>query len=118
LPGFFERHGVGAFTSLSPSERTQAAGRNADVGRVDVPVHIEVGNIAVHALAHMIGQPAYRENIRGAVQGHAIVIIKTLASENFLGNGLEAWVIRLKAMPRRRKRRVSAHPSMITRTLG
>ena len=63
LPRFFERHGVAGRIALLASERAELAGGHAHVGGIDVPVDVEVGHVAVHALANMIGQPSYSQHI-------------------------------------------------------
>jgi len=78
-----------------------------------VPVDVEVSNVAVQALAHMVGQPAHGQNISGPVERNPIVEIKTLVGQNLVGNRPQAGVIGLKAVPRRRKGYGAAHPLMI-----
>ena len=57
--GFFQRHGVGAGRVFLAAKRAQPARGHAHVGRIDVPVHVEVRDIAVHLFADIVGQPAY-----------------------------------------------------------
>jgi hypothetical protein len=63
---------------LLAAEGAQAARGDANVGVVDVPVDVEVGDVAVHALAHVIGQPADRQNVAGAVERNAVVEAEAL----------------------------------------
>ncbi len=59
--GFFERHGVGAGRVLLAAKGTETAGGHAYVRRIDVAVDVEVGAVAVHALAHeFASQPTAR----------------------------------------------------------
>ena len=59
-PDFLQRHGVRAGNVFLAAEGAQAASGHADVRVVDVAIDVEVGEVAVHPLAHMIGQPADR----------------------------------------------------------
>jgi hypothetical protein len=63
LERLFERHGVAGRGRPSCGRRRTAAGRHADIGGVDVAVDVEVGHVAVQALAHVIGQPADGEKV-------------------------------------------------------
>ncbi len=83
LPHFFERHRVGARVLGLFSERAQPATGHANVGRVDVPVYVVISAVAVHPLAHDVGQIAYRENIGGAVQRGAVVEVETFSRLDF-----------------------------------
>ena len=57
-------HGVGAgHALLQARERAELAVGDADVGRVEVHVDVEVGAIAVQPLAHAIGERAERAEI-------------------------------------------------------
>ena len=96
LEGFFERHGVGAGRVLLAAEGAQAAGGHADVGRIDVAVDVEVRLVAVHALAHVVGQPAHGEDVAGAIEGEGVVGGKALAGEHFVVDGVQARVVSLK----------------------
>ena len=49
-----------------------------------MPVHVEVRHISVHPLAHQVGQIAKRQNIRGAIERHAIFERETLARLHLL----------------------------------
>ena len=109
LPRFFEGHGVGPFAAFSAAKGTQPAGGHTNVGGIDVPVDIEISDVAVQAFAHMIGQPAYRQNISRPVEGDAIVEIEALARQNFFGDRAQTGVVGLKAVPLRRKRHEAAH---------
>ena len=58
LPGFLEGHGVGAGRILLTPVGAQATGGHAYVGGIQVPVHVEIGNVPVLALAHVVGERA------------------------------------------------------------
>ncbi len=63
LPRLFEGHGVAGGVALFAAEGAELAGRDAHVGGVDVAIDVEVGHVAVQPLAHVVGQPAYGQNI-------------------------------------------------------
>ena len=52
----------------------------------------------MHFLAHPVGQPANRKNIRRAIECDAIVEVETLCSKHFFGNRGQARVIRLEGV--------------------
>ena len=94
----FERHGVGAGRVLLASEGAQAAGRHANIRRIDVPVDVEVRLVAVHALAHVVGHPADGENVAGAVEREGIVGVKPLAGKDFVVNRRQPRIVGLKVV--------------------
>ena len=63
LPGLFESHGVAGRVALLAAKGAELAGRHADVGGVDVAIDVEVGHVAVHPLAHVVGQPADGQHV-------------------------------------------------------
>src|SRR5215471_21684910 len=63
VPDLFQRHGVRLGIAHAFAEGAKAAACHANVGRVDVAVDIEVGTVAVEALAHDIGQIADAQDI-------------------------------------------------------
>jgi hypothetical protein len=69
-----------------------------------VAIYVEVGLIAVPALANMIGQPADRQDVACPIERQSIVGIKPLRREDPLGYRLEAGIVGLKRM------RVRHHP--------
>ena len=73
VPDLFERHGVRLGIARLLAERAQPATRHADVGRIDVAVDVEVGDVAVQPLAHEVGQVAERQDVAGAVQRQAVL---------------------------------------------
>src|SRR5690349_21443440 len=99
LECLFQRHGVGAGSVLLAAEGTEAAGGNANVGWVDVPVDVEVSHIPVHSLAHMIGQPAQSKDVRRAVKRNGIIKGEALAREDLLSDRVETRVVGLECMP-------------------
>ena len=82
----FERHGVSAGRIFLSSKRAQPARRHANICRINMPVDIEICFVAVHALAHRVGQPAHGQNVARAVQGKGIVGIKALTGNDFFMN--------------------------------
>ncbi len=103
LPRLLERHGVGPSCVFLTAKGTQPAGRDADIGRIDMPVHVEIGDIAVHSLAHQVGQPADTQNVPRAIQCDAIVEAEALFRHHFVGDWQQPRVIGLKAMALRGK---------------
>ncbi len=84
LESFFQRHGIGARSVLLAAESTQPAGGHAYVGWVQMAVDIEICLVAMHALANMVGHPAYRQNIAGTVkQTERGLSKKHLIAQNF-----------------------------------
>jgi hypothetical protein len=98
LPGLFQRHGVAGRIALLAAEGAQPAVGHANVGGIDVAIDVEVGHIAVHPLAHMVGQPAHRQYIGGAVEHQTLVEVEPLASQHLGGNRLKARVVALKGV--------------------
>ena len=96
LPSLLQSHCVGAGNVFSAAEGTQPASRNAYVGRVDVTVDIEVRDIAVHTLAHVVSQPADGENIARLVEGKAIFECQTFLPHHFIGDGQQPGIVCLK----------------------
>src|ERR1700722_2640833 len=98
LPGLFESHGVGAFGALLAAKGAKPACGYANIGRVDMPVDIEVSKVAVHALAYVVGQPAHCQNVLRTVERDALVEIETLARQNLFGNRPQAHIVCLKTV--------------------
>ena len=93
FPHLVERHGVGARVLGLFAERTETATRHADIGRIDVPVYVEVGYIAVQILAHEVGHVADSEQVRTAIESEAVFIIQPAPGENFIEDRLETLVV-------------------------
>ena len=62
-PRSVRRLAFGAFAVFFAAKGAQPAGGHTNVGGVDVPVDIEIGDVTVQTLTHMVGQPAYGEYI-------------------------------------------------------
>ena len=87
LESFFQRHGVGAGRVFLAAEGAEPAGGDADVGRIDVAVDVEVGLVAVHALAHVIGEPSDGEDVAGAIEGKRVLLAEAFAGQHFVFDG-------------------------------
>src|SRR5262249_2907301 len=87
--GFFEGHGVSAGRVFLAAKRTQAAGGNAYVRRIDMAIHVEVGAVAVHALADVVCHPTDGEDIAGAVKCESVLRVEALAGKHFGVNRLQ-----------------------------
>ena len=98
LPGLFQRHGVAGRVALLAAKGAQPAVGHANIGGIDVAIDVEVGHIAVHPLAHMIGQPAHRQHVGGAVEHQTIVEVQPLAGQYLGRNRLKALVMALKGV--------------------
>src|SRR5271168_1657928 len=96
--GFLERHGVSARSVLLAAKGAQTASRDADIGRINMPVDVEIRFVAVHALAHMVGHPAHGENIAGAVECKGICRVETITGQDFGLDRLKARVVRLESV--------------------
>ena len=89
---FFQRKIVCARRVGVAAKRAQFAVSDANICRIDVPVDIEIGDVAVSFLANVIREPANGEQVRRTIQADAVVKRKTLAGENFLRNRLQLQV--------------------------
>jgi len=105
--GLFQRHGVSAGSVFLATKSAKAAGCNADVGRINVPVDVEIRSVAVQAFANMVRQPANRKDIACTVKDKSIVPGEALSLQNLACNRLKADILRLKFM-------LSSHIPMIT----
>jgi len=65
-----------------------------------VPVHVEVGNVAVHPLAHRICHPAHGQNVVRAIERHAVVEAQPLARLHLGRNRAQPRIAGLEPMPR------------------
>ncbi len=93
LPDLFERHGVGLGVAHALAEGAQAATGHAHVGGIDVAVDVEVGGVAVQALAHQVGQVAERQDIGGAVERDAVVERQALAGFHLVADRNQTRII-------------------------
>ena len=94
VPDLFERHGVG-LGILAPSCRTRtAATGHAHIGGIDVAVDVEVGLVAVQALAHQVGQVAERQDVGGAVERQAVFEGQPLARFHLVADRLQTGVVK------------------------
>ena len=118
LPDLFEREGVGAGRVGVAAEGAELAMRHADVGRIDVPVDVEVADVAVALLANVIGEPAEREQVGRAIERDAVVEAEPLAGHHFGGDGLRAARRRLPeqslSLPYLRHAHASPHHRSLT----
>ena len=79
MPDLVERHRVRLGIAHLLAERAQPATGDANVGRIDVAVDVEVRGVAVQPLAHDVGQVAERQDVGGAVQRDAVLERQPLA---------------------------------------
>ena len=93
FPRLLERHGVGARVLGPFAERAQPATRHANVGGVDVPVDVEVGDVAVQPLAHQVGHITHRQQVRCAVERQAVFVIEAHSCRGLFEYRLHALVL-------------------------
>src|SRR5580658_5304432 len=96
LKRLVERHGVAGRVALLAPEGAQLAGGYAHVGRIDVAIDVEVGHVAVQALAHKIRQPAHGQYVIGPVERKTLFAAETLARHHTRGNRLQPLVVGAK----------------------
>src|SRR5580692_1364495 len=92
LVDFFERERVRSWRVGIATEGAEFAVRHADVRRIDVPIDVEIGDVAVALLADVVRQPAHRKKIRRTIEGDAVVHIQAFAREDFCRDGLQPLV--------------------------
>ena len=63
-----------------------------------MPIDVEVSDVAVHALAHVIGQPTDRQDVSGTIKCQRIVGRQPLLSHDFVVDRAQARVVGLKGM--------------------
>src|SRR5580704_2467400 len=93
---FVKRHGVGAGRIFLAAEGAKAASSNADVGGIDVAVHVEIRLAAMHALPDVVGHPAHGKNVARTVEGKGIVCVEPLTGQDFGVDRLEPRVVGLE----------------------
>ena len=109
LPGLLERHRISARSIFLAAKGAEPASGNANVRWIDMPVDVEVRNVAMHPLAHQVGQPANRQNVSGAIEVDAVVEAETLFRHHFFSDRQQPRIVGLKAMALRAKLG-QAHP--------
>ncbi len=93
LPRLFQSHGVRAGVALLAPEGAQPAAGHADIGGVDVPVDVEVGDVAVHPLAHCVRHPSDGQNVAAAIERDAVLEAQPLARRDLLGDRLQRRIV-------------------------
>src|SRR5256885_8784480 len=73
LISFFEREGVRARGVRVAPKGAKFAVRYANVRRINVPVDVVIGDVAMPLFADVVRQPAYRQQIGRAVQCNAVL---------------------------------------------
>src|SRR5579875_2247962 len=91
-PDFVQRISVRALHVFIPAKGAEFAMCAADVRRIDVPVDVEIADIAVELFADVIRQPADGQQIVRGVERQAVFGGQAFASKNFLRDGVEASV--------------------------
>ncbi len=70
-------------------ERAQLARGDAHISRVEVPVDVVVGDVAMEPLADEVCEPSDAEQVVGGRQDQAILAVEPHARENLRGDRLE-----------------------------
>jgi hypothetical protein len=66
--------------------------RHADVGRIDVTVDVEIGDVAMFLFADVVGEPADGEQVRRTIEFNAIFKREALIRENSIRDGSQLRV--------------------------
>ena len=77
--GLLQRHRVSAGSVFLTTERAKAAGCDADVGRINMPIDVEVRSIAVQPFTNVVRQPSDSQNVTSAVEQKGVVPGETLS---------------------------------------
>ena len=96
LVDFLERERVRAGRIGVAAKSAQLAVRDADIRGIDVAIHVEEAGVAVQLFAHVIGEPAGGQQVRGTIQSDAVFGGQALAGENFVRDGLQLRVVDAK----------------------
>ena len=89
---FFQRKVVSAWCVGVTAKGAELAMSDTNVGRINVPVDVEIGDVAVFFFAHVIRHPANGQEVRRTIQRDAIVKGKPFTREHFLGNRLQPLI--------------------------
>ncbi len=79
-----------------------------------MPVDVEVGGVAVQPLANVIGQPADRQDIAGAIERQRVVGREPLLRHDFVVDGSQAGVVGLERVKLLGAGRIRHNTSMIS----
>ncbi len=63
-----------------------------------MPVDVEVGDVPVHPLANLVGQPSDREHVRRAIERQGIFRREPFAGQDLRGDGLQPRVVGLECV--------------------
>src|SRR5579883_1695625 len=105
FPNLFKRHGVAVRIFRFLSKGAKPAACYADIGRIYMPVDVEIRHIAMHSLTHQVGHKAESQNVGAAIHGYAIFKAEALYRFYFFANrpqpGIFYYVMhRIKREPR------------------
>ncbi len=87
LVDFFQREIVCAGSVRIAAKGAQLAMRDANIGGIDVAIHVKKAGVAVPLFAHGIREPTEREQVRRAVKRDTVVHAQALAREDFFSDG-------------------------------
>src|SRR5579864_2099695 len=94
--GLFQRHCVSAGGVFFASEGAQPACGDADIGGINVTIDVEIGLVAVQALAHVVGQPTDGEDVTGSIERKRVIRTEALVGKHLVVNRSETLVVGLK----------------------
>ena len=84
---FIERKRVGARRIRRAAERAQLAVRDANVRGIDVPVDVEVADVSVALLAHVIRKPADGQQVVRLEEREAVFGVRRSPARTFCAMG-------------------------------
>src|SRR5579863_3385766 len=93
LPDLFEGKSVSAGRLRTAAEGAEFAMRHANVGGIDVPIDVEVADVAVALFAGVIRQPAQGQQVGRAIKSDAVFKAEPFAGKDFCGDGFEARIV-------------------------
>ena len=71
---------------------------DADIRGINMAIYVEVGLVAVHALANVISEPSDGEDVSSAVKRPGVVSTQAFVGEHLIVNGRKAGIVGLKQM--------------------
>jgi hypothetical protein len=101
FPSFVKGHGVAGGVAFLTAKGAKLACGYTHVGGIDMAIDVEVGEVAVQALADVVGQPADCQNVRRGVEREPVFSAETPLSHHLGGDRLQMRVVGAKGMGRR-----------------
>src|SRR5882762_518692 len=92
LIDFFQSVGVGTGRVRIAAKGAEFAVRHANVGRIDVAINVEIGDVAVFFFADVVGEPADGQQIGRAIEVDAVFEREAFVGEDFARDGLQSFI--------------------------